>query len=1182
MATTQTQPRYARRSRRHREDNTDEPIRETLDPLDGLDEDLVLPEPVTRQQLARHHVHAVLVAHEGRRWLPQVLDALTALHRKPDVVTAVDTGSKDNTRQLLTDGLGENAVLRANRKTGFGAAVNKALATAGVRTAPTPDDRVEWIWLLHDDSAPEPDTLTRLLECAVRNPDAAVIGPKVRGWSESRQLREVGVTITSGGRRYTGLERREYDQGQQDEIRDVLAVGSAGMLVRRDVWDILGGFDPALPLFRDDVDFGWRANLAGHRVVVCPDAVMHHAEAAANGRRRITALRQRPHLIDRRNALHVVLVNSPLRRLPLALLQVTLGSLLRTLGFLFGKLPLTALEELAALGAILLRPDRLIRGRIARRELRRRSPEELRPLFPPRGHQLRYAADTLLSVLSGTGAGQDLTVAQRRVTATDDEEQIDAPNTVWSVVGRPSVALPIALLVVAVLAERSLLLGGRLMGGALLPAQDNLGALWDTYTASWHAVGLGSATAAPPYLAVIGVLSALTVGHVALVVDALVLLSVPLAAVTGYAALRGLVASRWLRLWGAAVYGLLPATTGAVAAGRLGTCVAIVTTPLVLITVRRMLSSPVAPLRSAWAAALLLTVTTAFVPLAWLAALALTGTAIAARVRARDALIRLAILLLVPRVLLIPWTFELIRRPVLLFTEAGAPGPGLSDPQLPAWAVALGHPGGPGAAPVWLLAGLMLAAVAGVIRRETRRIALIGAVVAVTGLVLGVTVSRLPVTGPTLDAPAAGWPGYATVLVVVGLLISAVVGAQNAHRRLAAAAFSWRQPTAFVTAVAAGTIPFVAAAWWVWRGADDPLVRREPSVLPAYVVAQNTSAAHPRTLVISRNDAGLVTYALVRDAGPRLGDAETGPGQETRGVTDRVVGDLVSGRGSDDVTALTDLAVGHVYLPAPADADLVATLDSVSGLTRVSAPDNAAMWKLTGDVARVRIVNPDGTSVPVRSRAIDVDASVPDGPDGRRLVLAENADGGWQATLDGRQLRPVTVDDWAQGFALPAGGGQLEVTHAAGARSGLLWLQGALAAAVLILALPSARRRAVDSDDESDAPEPVPVIGPPQDDEAEGAKPHPSRRRKRGAVPSRRRRGERVTAEQWLNAPPEALSEPELDVLEAPEWDRAPDAEIDDQETATLGPPPVVASSDSEPGYQPKRAARRRTEGANR
>ena len=96
---------------------------------------------------------------------------------------------------------------------------------------------------------------------------------------------EAGVTIDGAGRRITGIEPREVDQGQHDGDRDVLAVGSAGMLVRRDAWDQVGGFDPEMALFREDVDFCWRIHAAGHRVRVITDAVAYHLEATARNRR---------------------------------------------------------------------------------------------------------------------------------------------------------------------------------------------------------------------------------------------------------------------------------------------------------------------------------------------------------------------------------------------------------------------------------------------------------------------------------------------------------------------------------------------------------------------------------------------------------------------------------------------------------------------------------------------------------------------------------------------------------------------------------------------------------------------------------------------------------------------------------------------------------------------------------
>ena len=231
--------------------------------------------------MARDFVVAVVVAHDGARWLPRLLSALGTASRSADLVVGVDTGSSDASASLLRASAAVDIVVEASRESGFGSAVSSGLEAAAPALPGVEDG---WIWLLHDDCAPAPDALERLLDVVAAEQDVAVVGCRMRAWPSGRRLLEVGVTITGTGHRETGVELGEYDQGQHDELRDVLAVSSAGMLVRRDVWRSLGGFDPELPLFRDDVDFGWRAAAAGHRVVVAGGAAVFHAEAAMHRR----------------------------------------------------------------------------------------------------------------------------------------------------------------------------------------------------------------------------------------------------------------------------------------------------------------------------------------------------------------------------------------------------------------------------------------------------------------------------------------------------------------------------------------------------------------------------------------------------------------------------------------------------------------------------------------------------------------------------------------------------------------------------------------------------------------------------------------------------------------------------------------------------------------------------------
>ena len=169
-------------------------------------------------------VVALVVSHDGARWLPSVIGGLQGQRTHPARVVAVDTGSKDGSADLLEAAFGADAVVHAPSSTSFPAAVRLGLEAAG---------DPEWVWILHDDANPAPDALAALLAAAEADPEADVLGPKLREWPSLRRLLEVGVTISGTGRRETGLERSEYDQGQHDDVRTVLAVNTAGMLVRR-------------------------------------------------------------------------------------------------------------------------------------------------------------------------------------------------------------------------------------------------------------------------------------------------------------------------------------------------------------------------------------------------------------------------------------------------------------------------------------------------------------------------------------------------------------------------------------------------------------------------------------------------------------------------------------------------------------------------------------------------------------------------------------------------------------------------------------------------------------------------------------------------------------------------------------------------------------------------------------
>ena len=919
----------------------------------------------------------------------------------------------------------------------------------------------------------------------------AVAGPKVRGWHDSSRLLEVGVTIGGGGRRETGLDRGELDQGQHDGRRDVLAVGSAGMLVRRDVWDELGGFDPALPLFRDDVDLGWRANLAGHRVVVVPDAVVHHVEAAGHGRRTLAPALGSVHRADRRSAVRVLLADCPAYAVPWHWLRLLVGTLLRTLGLLLGKAPTEAWAEVTGALPVLFGPLALARSRAARRPMRLVPAGQVRHLLPRWTAGVRHGIDAVAGLLSGR---VDLSATtgsalESGPSSEDSEDLVAAPSRIRTALSRPGVQLVLALTLVSLATFRGLLYGtGLLQGGALLPAPDGASDLWHSYAAAWHDVGIGSSVASPAYLVPMALVATLLLGKAWLAVDCVLLLAVPLAGLVAYRLLSRLVQGRALAVAGAAAYALLPAATGAVASGRLGTAVACWLLPLAVWTGGRAMGIGGPPsTRRAWVAGLLLAVVVAFVPSAWLVAgLAGAGAVALWRLREWKAWARLAIVLAVPPVLLMPWTAHLLHDRSALLLEAGAPSAALADRALPAWHVAVANPGGPGVPAAWVTVPLLLAALAALLRTDRRRAVATAWAVALAGLVVGFASVGRVVVPPSLGTPVPLWPGTATALVGAGLVAAAVLGAEGSRRRLRGYRFGWRQPVAAVLGAIVLLVPVVLGLGWLVRGASPVLAVGPPEVLPPFVQLTSQSAERTRTLVLQSRGT-VVAYALVPGQGRQLGDAEVAPPARLARGLDPTVQTLLSGTGDIAQTqVLESYAVGFVLLDAPVDPVIERRLDGTPGLQRVSSVDTGSLWKVVPAGVRVQLLRPPSppVTVPVApdapTTAVDtavppVQGSVAPASAVGTLRLSEAADPGWRATSGDEQLVGRTVDGWAQAFALPASATHVQVTFVDD-RRGWLWAQGVLAFVVLLLALPSWRRRD-DGLDDADADGP-PVLEP--------------------------------------------------------------------------------------------------------
>jgi GT2 family glycosyltransferase len=1063
----------------------------------------------------RHAVSALIVAHDGARLLPGLVQALQAQTYPVEQAVGVDTGSRDRSGAVLAELIGRDAVFGLDRSTGYGEAVAVARRHAAGRDSGRTDPnltRVEWIWLLHDDCEPAPEALERLLRAASRDRSVAVLGPKVLDGQDRRTLREAGVSIDRAGRRVTGIDPGEIDQGQHDHNKAVLAVGSAGMLVRRDVWDQLGGFDTRLRLFRDDLDFCWRVQGAGYRVQVVTDAVLYHRELSARRRRAADGITARA--LDRRNALYVLAANLPLLPLLTIVGGAVLGSLVRAVYFALTKQLDLARAHAAAVAWLLCHPIRLWQARRRRAAGRAKAYDAVRSFIVP-ARTFSRVAERVAGLISDGPPQASGGRHQASEESDEDAQFVDTQSLARKFIGNPGVQLFAALLLVALIAERRLLGTSPLGGGALVPAWGGSAALWREYLAGFHTVGLGSTAPAAPYLAVVAALGTILGGQAWLAVDVLLLGCVPLAGLTAYLATRRLVAATGARVLLAASYALLPVATGAIAAGRLGTAVAFTLLPLVAVSAGRMITgTPKKARRAAWAVGLLAAVAAAFAPLTWILAVALAIAVLAARrwVVSADP-VNPALVAVVPFFVLFPWSLHLLTDPAAFIAEAGVQTAGLTTAGLGPSAVLALSPGGPGVPPVWVTAGFGLALLAVVLPTRRTWVTAVGWCAAIVGFLAATAVSRLHVPTDSGGQSAAGWPGVALALAALGLLLAAapavgwlaeivqngrVVAPEPATRSRPQATGAgygpFRRIVAGVALAAAASAPLLVAGYWLKGGVQGPVGSVSSPLLPAFVAASSTSSEQYRTLIL-RPDGAVLDYEVVRQGDPTLGEPELTPSAAATQALSRQVAALGAPDGADagdPGLLLGSFGIRWVLLPGPVDPTLAQRLDGAVGLVLLSTSASYDLWQVAGPVGRVRVVAPDGTmtvlaSGPLGASGVSAPAA------GGTLLLAEPY-GGWTATLNGRALRPITtpVDGWAQGFTLPAGGGRLSITRDNLPRAVSLLAELVALLAVCVLALPGKR---ADPAEEADA------LAAPR--EAKGAK-RGARRGLRLAPPSPR------------------------------------------------------------------------------
>jgi GT2 family glycosyltransferase len=504
---------------------------------------------------------AVVVADEPGEWFEEALHAVGAQDYPNQSVLVIDAAGRDDPSGRVAAVLPDAFLRRPDRRgrpPGFAAAANDVLETV---------QGAAYLVFCHDDVAPEPDALRLMVEESLRS-NAGIVAPKLVDWDSDDRLLSVGLSVDKTGATAPLVDRGELDQEQHDSVRDVFAAASACLLVRADLFAELGGFDPAMADHGADVDLCWRAQVAGARVVVAPEARVRHREA---GREQPGADPDRARM-EPRNHLRAMFKNYTWLHLLRVLPQAVVATLVE------------------AVVALLARRGREARELLSAWIWNLRHLGDLRPLRAA-VRRTRAVPDSEVRRLQARGSSRFTNYLQRRLHAEERARHlVEAGQELVSSVGQgPGRAAAVLLAVLAL----GLLIGSRNLFTDRLPAVGQFtpfprpSTLLTHFFDGWRTTGMGSTAPGPPAFGVLGVLGLAFLGHMGALAKILILGAWPVAAFGAWRLARPLE-STMARL--AAVVAILavPLPYNALARGRWAGLLAYAAMPWFLLLLARM------------------------------------------------------------------------------------------------------------------------------------------------------------------------------------------------------------------------------------------------------------------------------------------------------------------------------------------------------------------------------------------------------------------------------------------------------------------------------------------------------------------------------------------------------------------------------------------------------------------
>ena len=505
------------------------------------------------------NVCAIVLAHDQPQFLDRVLVDLKNQTVAPSKVLIVDTSKQES---ISSHGY---EVLKLDSKTGFAAAIEAAVQHMSAEG---------YLWILHDDSAPDSRALEYLLREVELSPSLAIVGPKQVDWDKPKIIKQLGLTLTRGGKLFSRV-RGEFDQGQHDHAEDVMAVGTAGALVKVGVYESLRGFDSKAPVYAADVDFSIRARLSGFRVAVAPNAKISHKMLSMQGARPLSWLGSSPATAIRQAELHLALSYANPALFILGWLLLLPAALINSVVLALRSRAYAITPEITASFLVLVNLGSVLSSR-----------SKIALTTSAKIGSLSGLRATSQEVRNDNKKAKDEEVSSRLLTsyAMGETEQLQvaansgvvASGAIWWALGLVALNLPWVPTNVAV------------SGSGVSPLSSNWLEIFGQAGSNTHAIGLGFVGAADPWVWALSLLSAPLFFLPSLAVTLFMFLATPIAFIGAFKLSELVSSNNLVRVVASLSFAMWPALTGALSVAKFSQVMAIALLPWLFYSLARV------------------------------------------------------------------------------------------------------------------------------------------------------------------------------------------------------------------------------------------------------------------------------------------------------------------------------------------------------------------------------------------------------------------------------------------------------------------------------------------------------------------------------------------------------------------------------------------------------------------